>query len=148
MQTRDLQRSPHVHIWFSTNWTSSSWSFLFHWHKKPEHLTTNLVIWFCSDLATMHEYFRRTWHIIWQLIFRRTMNFGGAHKKKEPSCATVNNVRYIYILHDNSFMKMKCPVQNDLTPSVDEPNKTDHVCKIASARPGTDDSLRDSYNSK
>ena len=34
LQTRALHRSPDVHIWCSTNWTSSSWSFLFHWRTK------------------------------------------------------------------------------------------------------------------
>ena len=54
----------------------------------------------------------------------------------------------MYILQDNSFLKIQPPVQDDVTPPVDEPNKTDHVCKIVSARPGTYDLLRGSYNAK
>ena len=52
----------------------------------------------------------------------------------------------MYILQDNSFLKIQPPVQDDVTPSVDGTNKNDHVCKIASARPGTDDLLRGSMN--
>ena len=121
MQCRDLHHSLHVFIWCSTNWTSSSWSFLFDWHKKTEHLKTKLVVGFYSDLTTMHEYLGRSGHIIWQIFFRCIMNFGGAHntsRTPEGRSATfrVQGLRFVFSsLFFNIFGLNCCTIYGNIS---------------------------------